>query len=125
MATERKSADLTDLIFADLTEAITFVANCLLFITNQSTNKPVQLSSSLVKSMKENMKKLDNLFSQYPPVVQNKIQNVLSSDNALKKSHRMVKNYLGQSEFAKFLNNMQWYEKYWKQQISKKEKVHS
>lgn len=125
MATERKSADLTDLIFADLTEAITFVANCLLFITNQSTNKPVQLSSSLEKSMKENMKKLDNLFSQYPPVVQTKIQNVLSSDNALKKSHRMVKNYLGQWEFAKFLNNMQWYEKYWKQQISKKEKVHS
>jgi hypothetical protein len=75
--------------------------------------------------MKENMKKLDNLFSQYPPVVQNKIQNVLSSDNALKKSHKMVKNYLGPWEFAKFLNNMQWYEKYWKQQISKKEKVHS
>lgn len=124
MATATKSTSHTDEIFKDPAEAITFVANCLLFITNQSTNKPVQLSSSLIKLMKESMKHPHDLFNQYSCVVQKKIQHVLSCNNKVSKSDRMIKNYLGACEFSKFLNNVLWYETYWNQQISKKGKVH-
>ncbi|MFS8507461.1 MAG: hypothetical protein LVQ75_05270 [Candidatus Babeliales bacterium] len=124
IATEKKITDPTDEIFKDPVQAITFVANCLLFITNQSTNKPVQLSSSLIKLMKESMKHPHDLFNQYHCVVQKKIQHVLSCNNKVNKSDRMIKNYLGTCEFSRFLNNVQWYETYWNQQISKKGKVH-
>lgn len=125
MKTKKNFAELTDEILKDPTQAITFVVNCLLFVTNQSTNKPVQLSSSLIKSMKETMKQSHNLFNQHHLVVQKKIEHVVSCNNKVNKSHKMIKNYLGASEFSRFLNNAQWYETYWNQQTSKKEKVRS